>query len=128
MTEEIVRKQQSPPRPSPRGKWRWAAFGALAVMAVGVPALWWSGGSPGAAGQARLVVDRTDVDLGHLRFDTPAAVVGQTTIAPGTSTTLSLEFTMRAGMGGYHEFWVPVRTNDPGNPEQRLVVRSNWIP
>ena len=75
MTEEIVRKQQSTPRPSPRGKWRWAAFGALAVMAVGVPALWWSGGSPGAAGQARLVVDRSDVDLGHLRFDTPARVV-----------------------------------------------------
>ena len=28
-----------------------------------------------AGGQARLVVDRSDVDLGHLRFDTPARVV-----------------------------------------------------
>lgn len=35
---------------------------------------------------------------------------------------------MHAGMGGYHEFWVPLRTNDPAAPEQRLVVRSNWIP
>ncbi len=75
MTEEIIGTQQSTPQPSPRGKWRWAAFGALAVIAAGVSALWWSGGSPGAAGQARLVVDRTDVDLGHLRFDTPARVV-----------------------------------------------------
>ena len=52
-------KQQSTPRPSRRGRWRWAAFGALAVIAAGVSALWWSGGSPDAAGQARLVVDRT---------------------------------------------------------------------
>jgi hypothetical protein len=35
---------------------------------------------------------------------------------------------MHAGMGGYHEFWVPITTNDPVNPEQRLVVRSNWGP
>jgi len=75
MTDEIMGKQQSAPRPSRRGTWRWAAFGALAVIAVGVPALWWSGGSPDADGQARLVVDRTDVDLGPLRFDTPARVV-----------------------------------------------------
>jgi hypothetical protein len=27
----------------------------------------------------------------------------------GESTTLSLEFTMHAGMGGYHEFWMPGR-------------------
>lgn len=35
---------------------------------------------------------------------------------------------MHPGMGGYHEFWVTVRTNDSTNPEQRLVVRSNWGP
>lgn len=35
---------------------------------------------------------------------------------------------MPAGMGGYHEFWVPVRTNDPAQPEQRLIVRSDWGP
>jgi len=39
-----------------------------------------------------------------------------------------LEFMMHAGMGGYHEFWVPVRTNDRANPDQRLVVRSTWGP
>jgi hypothetical protein len=35
---------------------------------------------------------------------------------------------MPAGMGGYHEFWVPLRTNDRGNPEQMLIVRSDWGP
>lgn len=35
---------------------------------------------------------------------------------------------MHPGMGGYHEFWVPVRTTDPATPEQRLTVRSNWGP
>jgi len=35
---------------------------------------------------------------------------------------------MHAGMGGDHEFWVPVKTNDRANPEQRLIVRSHWGP
>jgi hypothetical protein len=46
----------------------------------------------------------------------------------GESTALSLEFTMQAGMGGYREFWVPLSTNDPVNPERRRIVRSNWGP
>ena len=48
--------------------------------------------------------------------------------SPGQSTTLTLEFMMHAGMGGYHEFWVPVRTNDRTTPELRLIVRSSWGP
>ena len=47
----------------------------LAVIAVGVSALWWFAGSPDAAGQPRLVVDRAEVDLGYIRFDAPARVV-----------------------------------------------------
>ncbi len=35
---------------------------------------------------------------------------------------------MHPGMGGYHEFWVPLRTNDPAAPEQRLIIRSTWGP
>ncbi|HLC40950.1 MAG TPA: hypothetical protein VJO34_04910 [Methylomirabilota bacterium] len=50
------------------------------------------------------------------------------TIKPGNSTTLSLAFTMHAGMGGAHEFLVPLRTNDPITPERQLIVRSNWGP
>jgi hypothetical protein len=37
-----------------------------------------------------------------------------------------MRFTMHRGMGGPHEFHVPLRTNDPAVPEQVLVVRSNW--
>ncbi len=55
-------------------------------------------------------------------------VVGQTAIRPGQSTTLVMTFTMHAGMGGRHEFLVPLRTNDPAAPERELRVRSVWGP
>lgn len=35
---------------------------------------------------------------------------------------------MTEGMGGPHEFVVPLRTNDAATPERRLVVRSDWGP
>ena len=35
---------------------------------------------------------------------------------------------MHAGMGGPHEFLVPLQTNDPAAPERRLIVRSDWGP
>jgi hypothetical protein len=35
---------------------------------------------------------------------------------------------MHAGMGGYHDFRIPLITNDPNQPEQELIVLSNWIP
>lgn len=35
---------------------------------------------------------------------------------------------MTAGMDGPHEFWVTVRTNDPTNPEQVLIAKSDWGP
>ncbi len=41
---------------------------------------------------------------------------------------MSLAFTMHEGMGGPHEFLVPLRTNDPAAPERRLIVRSSWGP
>jgi hypothetical protein len=53
-------------------------------------------------------------------------VVGQTTLKPGESTTLSMEFTMGEGMGGPHLFRVDVRTNDPAASELALFVRSSW--
>jgi hypothetical protein len=37
-----------------------------------------------------------------------------------------MRFTMHPGMGGPHEFVVPVRTNDPATPEQVFIVRSRW--
>jgi hypothetical protein len=68
-------KQQSRPRPPQRRGWRWVTSGALALIVVGASALWWSAGSPDAAGRPRLIVDRTDVDLGDVRFETTARVI-----------------------------------------------------
>jgi len=35
---------------------------------------------------------------------------------------------MHQGMGGPHEFVIPLRSNDPAAPERHLVVRSFWGP
>jgi hypothetical protein len=35
---------------------------------------------------------------------------------------------MHEGMGGAHEFVVPLPTNDPTAADRRLVVRSYWGP
>jgi len=48
-------------------------------------------------------------------------------LQPGQQTTLTLEFTMNAGMEGPHDFRVDVRTDDPAQPKRELTVLSNWI-
>jgi hypothetical protein len=53
-------------------------------------------------------------------------VVGQTTLQPGQSTTLYLDFMMHAGMDGKHLFEVLVQTNDPAQGTQKLLVASDW--
>ena len=59
-----------------RSTWQWASLGALGLIAIGAITAWWfwrvpdvSGGTP------RLVLDRTEVDLGFLPFEAPARVV-----------------------------------------------------
>lgn len=47
-------------------------------------------------------------------------------IAPGESTTLSLQFTMHRDMEGPHLFRIHLRTNDVAQPEKLLDVRSDW--
>jgi hypothetical protein len=37
-----------------------------------------------------------------------------------------MQFMMHKGMEGVHDFRVKVKTNDPVNPEQELVVLSDW--
>lgn len=34
---------------------------------------------------------------------------------------------MHAGMEGYHDFRVMLRTNDPQTPVKELVILSNWV-
>ncbi len=49
------------------------------------------------------------------------------TLKPGESTTVSMQFTMTAGMDGFHDFRLHLPTNDPAQPDRTLVVLSNWI-
>ena len=70
------RKRLRVKQPPPRRGWRRAAFGALVLMALGGGMLWWFWGVRDASGGTpRLVMDRTEVDLGSLPFETPARVV-----------------------------------------------------
>lgn len=56
------------------------------------------------------------------------AVVGTTTLQPNQTTTVTVEFTMHEGMGGPHLFDLPIRTNDPTQPEKHVWIASNWVP
>jgi hypothetical protein len=58
----------------------------------------------------------------------PRTSLSQRILAPGEEATVSMRFSMHAGMDGPHEFRVRVVTTDPENPEQQVVVRSNWLP
>jgi hypothetical protein len=143
----------------PKGRWgELVALGLIAVSAIG---FWWPAQAGDASsGAPRLVVDRTEIDLGDLPFDQlatavftltnagdgvlnilegppvevvkgccpPRVVVGQRTIEPGKSTSLTLTFSMSADMGGVYELLVRLRTNDPSAPERPLFVRSFWGP
>lgn len=62
--------------PTQRARWRWAALGAVALVAVGAAAFWWVSERPDASGGTpKLVVDRAEVDLGYLPFEAPARAV-----------------------------------------------------
>jgi hypothetical protein len=39
-----------------------------------------------------------------------------------------MRFTMHEGMGGMHDFRLRLLTNDAREPEQEVVVLSNWVP
>lgn len=58
----------------------------------------------------------------------PQVLVSSKTLPPGTESTISMTFSMHAGMDGPHEFRLYVKTNDPVEPIKELKVLSNWIP
>jgi hypothetical protein len=155
---KTLRARQSPLQ---LPKARWAALVALGLIAVDAVGLWWPAqDGEASSGTPRLVLDRTEIDLGDLPFDQLAiavftltnagdgvlnilegppvevvkeccplrVVVGQKTIEPGKSSSLTLTFSMPAGMGGVYELLVRLRTNDPSAPERPLIVRSFWGP
>jgi hypothetical protein len=56
----------------------------------------------------------------------PQTSMDKSVLLPGAEATVTMTFSMHDGMDGQHEFRVHVLTNDPENPEQDVVVRSNW--
>jgi hypothetical protein len=57
-----------------RDRIRRVILGGLILIAAGGAAIWWYAASPGTlSGTPRLVVDRTDVNLGYLRFSSRAS-------------------------------------------------------
>jgi Protein of unknown function (DUF1573) len=57
----------------------------------------------------------------------PEPAVDATSLAPGQTIQLSMQFMMHEGMGGKHLFRVHVKTNDPSQPDRTLEVLSNWV-
>ncbi len=57
----------------------------------------------------------------------PKTTLSQKFLNPGDVAIVSMNFSMHKGMDGEHEFRVHVRTTDPDNPEQEVVVLSNWV-
>lgn len=58
----------------------------------------------------------------------PLAEIKRSVLNPGESTQVRLQFSMHEGMDGPHDFRVRVLTNDLLEPEQEVVVLSNWVP
>jgi len=54
--------------------------------------------------------------------------IGAMVLQPGEQTSLSMSFTMHAGMEGMHDFRVHIPNNDPTQKDKELVVLSNWLP
>ncbi len=62
-------------RPARRTAWLPGWVLASVLLAGGAGTWWWWRQGPAGGGTPRLVVDRTEVDLGYRRFDVPVRVV-----------------------------------------------------
>ena len=76
-------------RRTPLKKWR-LEISALLVVMLAAGAYWfWAEGTVRPEGTARLVVDRSEIDLGALPFDAPARVMFVLTNAGDGPLTIS---------------------------------------
>lgn len=70
----MMRKARTP-LPPRRPRWRRAVLGLALVAALGVGGWWVAPRGTASGGTPRLVVDRTDLDLGAFAFQEPARAV-----------------------------------------------------
>ena len=83
-----MRKQPERQRTTSRG--RLVALVVAALVVLGAGGWWlWPGVAPSAGGTPKLALDRTEIDLGYLRFETP--VLAAFTITNTGDGLLTLE-------------------------------------
>ena len=58
----------------------------------------------------------------------PTPEVSALTLKPGQRGTITIRFSMHAGMDGPHDFRIALKTDDPSRPVTELRATSNWIP
>jgi hypothetical protein len=77
MSKRRLVKAPSPkPQAARRPMGRWVTLAIIALIAVGAAAFWWmSEAQNTAGGRPRLVVDRTEMDLGSFPFEKWAKAV-----------------------------------------------------
>ena len=52
--------------------------------------------------------------------------MSSTTIKPGEEAVAEVSFTMHKGMDGPHLFVLPIRTNDPREPNTLIKIKANF--
>jgi hypothetical protein len=57
----------------------------------------------------------------------PTPLVSSRIIRPGEEATVTIQFMMHEGMGGYHNFLAHVLTDDPVEPDKQVRILSNWV-
>ena len=98
--KRVMQKSEIQGPQARRRPWRLVALGTLLQIPAGAASFWWlSEAQNASAGKPRLMVDRTEVDLGHLPFNAPAKVVFTLTNAGGNPLELSDNPPVRAVKG-----------------------------
>jgi hypothetical protein len=57
----------------------------------------------------------------------PTPRIGSKFLRPGQTTTITFGLMMHAGMGGYHDLRLHLKTNDPEEPDRTITIISNWV-
>jgi len=84
--------KKRPPKRRKQSKARAIAIAVAVLLVLGAGGWWfWPGATPSAGGTPKLALDRTEIDLGYLRFEAPASAAftirnagdGLLTLEPG---------------------------------------------
>ena len=57
----------------------------------------------------------------------PKPVVGSTTLQPGEESNINIDYVMGKEMEGPHLFEFTVKSNDPVEPEKKLLLKIDYV-